>query len=124
VDAGAFVRDGFVTLRGEVDPQTAAACRELIWGSLEGRGLRRDDPARWPSHLDITDLAGEAFTAAATAPVLTAAYDELIGPGRADDGAALSAGAPAPGAVPADVDDVGAPDAAEPPQPVPGAPTR
>ena len=76
------MRDGFVALRGAVDPETAAACRELIWGSLEGRGLRRDDPGRWPSHLDVTDLGGEAFTAAATAPALTAAYDELIGRGR------------------------------------------
>jgi hypothetical protein len=82
VDAGAFMRDGFVALRGAVDPETAAACRELFWGSLEGRGLRRDDPGRWPSHLDVTDLGGEAFTAAATAPALTAAYDELIGRGR------------------------------------------
>jgi hypothetical protein len=81
VDAAAFIRDGFVALRGAVDPETAVACQELIWGALERPGLRRDDPAGWPSHLDITDLAGEAFTTAATAPVLTAAYDELIGPG-------------------------------------------
>ena len=82
MDAAAFIRDGFVALRGAVDPGTAAACRELIWSGLEERGLRRDDPAGWPSHLDITDLTGEAFTAAATAPALTAACDELIGAGR------------------------------------------
>jgi hypothetical protein len=82
VDTGAFERDGFVALRGAVDPATAAACRELIWGALARRGVRRDDPARWPAHLNLTDLGGDAFAAAATVPALTAAYDELIGPGR------------------------------------------
>jgi hypothetical protein len=82
VDTGAFERDGFVALRGAVDPATAPACRELIWGALARRGVRRDDPVRWPAHLNLTDLGGDAFAAAATAPALTAAYDELIGPGR------------------------------------------
>jgi hypothetical protein len=82
VDLDGFARDGYVAVRGAVDADTAAAGRELIWASLAERGIRRDDPGRWPSHLDITDLGGEAFTAAATAPALTAAYDELIGPGR------------------------------------------
>jgi hypothetical protein len=44
--------------------------------------VRRDDPARWPAHLNLTDLGDDAFAAAATVPALTAAYDELIGPGR------------------------------------------
>jgi hypothetical protein len=39
VDTGAFERDGFVALRGAVDTATAAACRELIWGSLARRGV-------------------------------------------------------------------------------------
>jgi len=82
VDTDAFERDGFVALRGAVDTATAAACRELIWGALARRGVRRDDPGRWPAHLNLTDLGGHAFAAAATAPALTAAYDELIGPGR------------------------------------------
>jgi hypothetical protein len=81
VDTGAFERPGFVALRGAVDTATAAACRELIWGSLARRGVRRDDPGRWPAHLNLTDLGGDAFGAAATAPALTAAYAT----GRAGD---------------------------------------
>ena len=82
MDVDAFIRDGYVAIRGAVDAETTTACRELIWGALARHEVRRDDPGGWPSHLDITDLEGEAFTAAASAPALTAAYDELIGPGR------------------------------------------
>jgi hypothetical protein len=44
VDLDAFVRDGYVTIRGAVDADTVAACRELTWSALERRGVRRDDP--------------------------------------------------------------------------------
>ena len=63
-------------------PDTAAACRELIWAAMAERGARRDDPATWPPVMEFDRLTGEAFTAAGLAPALTAAYDELIGPGR------------------------------------------
>jgi hypothetical protein len=47
------------------------------------RGIGRDDRASWPALAEgFTDLAGEPFVAAYMAPALTAAYDELIGPGR------------------------------------------
>jgi hypothetical protein len=83
VDLDAFVRDGYVAVRGAVDACTAAACRELIWTAMELRGVCRDDPGSWPPLVEgIDDLAGEPFVAAYMAPTLTAAYDELIGPGR------------------------------------------
>ena len=60
-----------------------AGCRELTWAAMERRGVLRDDPRSWPSLVeDLSDLAGEPFVAAYMAPALTAAYDELIGPGR------------------------------------------
>jgi hypothetical protein len=83
VDLDGFVRDGYVAVRGAVDAGTAAACQELIWAAMEQRGVRRDDPGNWPPLVeDLSDLAGEPFVAAYMAPPLTAAYDELIGPGR------------------------------------------
>jgi hypothetical protein len=82
VDVDAFIRDGYVALRGAVDPETAAACRELVWAGLAERGIRRDSTSTWPVTAQFDDLTGEAFTAAGLAPPLTAAYDELIGPGR------------------------------------------
>jgi hypothetical protein len=82
VDVDSFIRDGFVVVRGAVDAGTAAACQELIWASLAGRGIRRDDPAAWPSRAAVTGLGAGPFAAAGLAPALTAAYDELVGAGR------------------------------------------
>ena len=77
------MRDGYVAIRGAVDTDTVAACRELIWDAVERRGVSRDDPASWPPLVDgIADLSAGPFQAAYLAPALTAAYDELIGPGR------------------------------------------
>ena len=82
VDVDRFIRDGYVAIRGAVDAQTTAACRELIWVSLARRGVRRDDPATWPPLAEIDDLGAGPFAAAGLSPALTAAYDELIGAGR------------------------------------------
>jgi len=49
VDAEAFVRDGYVAVRGAVDPATVAGCQELTWEAMARRGIRRDDPASWPA---------------------------------------------------------------------------
>ena len=77
-----FVRDGYAAVRGAFDADTAAACREMIWAALRERGVREDDPATWPPLVHIDSLGGGPFDGAATSPVLAAAYDELIGPGR------------------------------------------
>ena len=45
-------------------------------------GSRADDAASWPALAEIDHLTGEPFTATGTTPALTAAYDQLIGPGR------------------------------------------
>jgi hypothetical protein len=83
VDLDAFVRDGYVAIRAAVDADTVAACRELIWDAMEWRGVSRDDPATWlPLVGGMDDLSAGPFRAAYLAPALTAAYDELIGPGR------------------------------------------
>jgi hypothetical protein len=82
VDVDAFLRDGYVVIRGAVDPDTVAACRELIWAGLAERGVRQDQTGTWPVTAQFDDLAGSPFSAAGLAPALTAAYDGLIGPGR------------------------------------------
>jgi len=82
LDLAGFARDGYVAIRGAVGTETAAACRKAIWGWLNGQGVRADDAATWPTLAEIGDLTGRPFAAAGTAPALTAAYDELIGPGR------------------------------------------
>jgi hypothetical protein len=82
VDVDGFVRDGYVAVRDAFDEATAAACQEMIWAALHEQGIREDDPAAWPPLARIDCLHGGPLAAAATAPALTAAYDELIGPGR------------------------------------------
>lgn len=84
VDVDGFIRDGYVAIRGAVDAATVTACRERVWESMAGRGVRRDDPASWPPLVQVDDLSGGPFAAAGTAPLLTGACDELIGAGRWD----------------------------------------
>ncbi|WP_194891543.1 phytanoyl-CoA dioxygenase family protein [Catenulispora pinisilvae] len=100
VDVEGFIKDGYVVVRGAFDQATAAHCRELIWAELHGRGIGEDQPTAWPAHSHIDSLDGEPFTAAAGAPALTTAYDELIGAGRwtrgIDAGRAVSVRFPSP----------------------------
>ncbi|HTT88244.1 MAG TPA: phytanoyl-CoA dioxygenase family protein [Acidimicrobiales bacterium] len=82
IDIESFVRDGYVVVRGAFDPATAEACRGTIWGALRERGIREDDPVRWPPLVHVDNLGGGPFAAAGMAPALAVAYDQLIGPGR------------------------------------------
>jgi hypothetical protein len=84
VDADGFIRDGYVVVRGAVDMEMAAACRELIWESMATRGVRRDDRGTWPPVVEIDDLGAGPFAAAGRSLALAAACDELIGAGRWD----------------------------------------
>jgi SAM-dependent methyltransferase len=92
VDTDAFVRDGFAVVRGAFDAQTARACRDMIWDSLDEHGVSRD-PASWTGPCaQIGCPEGAPFAAAGTSPALAAAYDELIGPGRWTRRAGATAG--------------------------------
>jgi hypothetical protein len=48
VDLDAFVRDGYVAVRGAVDAGTAAACRKLIWAAMSGAASAAMIPAAGP----------------------------------------------------------------------------
>lgn len=82
MDVDTFIRDGYVVIRGAFDPDTAAACRAVIWDSMGGQEVRKDDPATWPPLVEFDGLVDESFTAAGASPALAAACDELVGPGR------------------------------------------
>jgi len=82
VDVDAFIRDGYVVVRGAFDADTAAACRAAVWESMAGQGIRAGDRATWPPLVEIDNLTGGPFTAAGSSPALSGACDELIGPGR------------------------------------------
>jgi hypothetical protein len=82
VDVDAFIRDGYVVIRGAFDANTAAACRAAIWDALARQGIFEGHPATWPPLVHLDNLAGAPFTAAGSCPALAGACDELIGSGR------------------------------------------
>jgi hypothetical protein len=78
-----FQRDGYVALRGAVDPSVARACREFIWEALAGHGVTLGDPRSWTRPVvRIHCPDGGPFESAGTSPALWSAYDALIGAGR------------------------------------------
>jgi hypothetical protein len=74
MDVDAFIRDGYVVVRGAFDAVLAAACRELIWDAMAGQGIcKDDDPGAWPPLVELDGLAGEPFTTAGTSAALAEA---------------------------------------------------
>ena len=75
-----FVTDGFVKLEGAFSAEVGAQCRSELW---QAAGCDPSDPKTWTE--PVVRLGGFAtppFVAAATTPVLHAAFDQLVGPGR------------------------------------------
>jgi hypothetical protein len=80
VDTERFVRNGFVVVRGAIPRGVADACAALLF---EQAGVDPDDARSWTQ--PVVRLGGRAdgpFATASTSPVLWAAFDELVGPGR------------------------------------------
>lgn len=74
------MQDGFIPLRGAVEPDTVARCTALLWEEigldpLEPRGWV--DPVRW-----VGGMTNEPFVAAMNTPPLEEACDLLAGRGR------------------------------------------
>lgn len=75
-----FTAEGVVHLPGAFPRSLADAGRALLWRRA---GLDPDDPTTWTQ--PVVRLGGyddEPFRAAANTPVLHAAFDALVGPGR------------------------------------------
>jgi hypothetical protein len=80
VDVERFLAEGFVALRGAVPRAVAEACASSLFADA---GVDPDDPSTWTQPVvRIGGRGGGPFTEAATTPVLRAAYDTLVGPGR------------------------------------------
>lgn len=79
----AFIRDGYVVLRGAVPTAIAEACRDIVWSELSQRGVDRDDRSTWNAPvIRITCPQGGPYVEAGTRPVVLEACDQLIGAGR------------------------------------------
>ncbi|WP_018500566.1 phytanoyl-CoA dioxygenase family protein [Parafrankia discariae] len=75
-----FVADGFVRVPGAFSRAVADAGRAILWEAI---GADPADSASWTRPVVRVDgRADEPFRAAASAPRLNAAFDQLVGPGR------------------------------------------
>lgn len=79
-DVDSFIANGFVRLDGAFPKTVAAEIRSILWRAM---GLDPDDPAGWTMPVvRLGQFDGEPFVAAANAPRINAALDQLVGPGR------------------------------------------
>ena len=75
-----FIRTGFLCLDEAFPRPLAAAAREILWKDLP---LDRNDRSTWTDPVHRLGMYGEApFVASANTPLLRAAFDQLVGPGR------------------------------------------
>jgi hypothetical protein len=76
----AFITDGFVRLDNAFSADLATACCDILWRDAK---IDPADPQTWTR--PVIRLGGYSqppFRGAANTPTLTAAYDQLVGPGR------------------------------------------
>lgn len=79
-DIDTFIRDGFVCIDGAFSRDTALAAQAILWHAT---GCDPDDPSSWTRPvIRLDQFAQEPFREAASAPVLRAAFDQLVGFGR------------------------------------------
>jgi hypothetical protein len=79
-EIASFFDNGFVRIDDAFPASLAQDARDILWHDL---GLAPDDPASWTKPVVRLGMyAQPPFREAAATPRLTAAYDQLAGPGR------------------------------------------
>jgi len=82
-----FITDGFVRIDHAFRRETADAARAILW---KATGCSPDDPATWTRPVIRLGMFTEPpFIEAANTPRLHAAFDQLVGPGRWHQPAAM-----------------------------------
>lgn len=75
-----FVADGFVRIDNAFSDDVAEQCLDILW---KDTGADRHDPKTWTKPvIRLGGYSQQPFRDAANTPVLTAAYDQLVGPHR------------------------------------------
>lgn len=76
----AFITDGFVRIDNAFSADLAAQGRRILWADT---GCDPDDPSTWTKPvIRLGNYSQPPFVSAANTPVLRAAFDQLVGPGR------------------------------------------
>lgn len=79
---GAFIADGYVRIDGAFPADVAASARAEFWDDLRRQGILPDDPHTWTKPVVRLGMyTQQQVVAAASTPVLLAAFDQLAGPG-------------------------------------------
>lgn len=75
-----FIRDGYVKIDNAFPTSVAEAGRNILW---KDTGCDPDDPSTWTHPvIRLGNYAQEPFQQAANAPLLHAAFDQLVGQGN------------------------------------------
>jgi len=76
----AFITDGFVRIDHAFSADLAAEGRAILWADT---GCDPNDPTTWTKPvIRLGNYSQPPFVAAANTPLLRAAFDQLVGPGR------------------------------------------
>lgn len=76
----AFITDGFVRIDNAFSADLAAQGRAILWADT---GCDPNDPTTWTKPVvRLGNYSQPPFVAAANTPLLRAAFDQLVGPGR------------------------------------------
>lgn len=76
----AFITDGFVRIDNAFSADLAAQGRAILWANT---GCDPNDPTTWTKPvIRLGNYSQPPFVAAANTPLLRAAFDQLVGPGR------------------------------------------
>ncbi|CAN7507093.1 phytanoyl-CoA dioxygenase family protein [Devosia sp. LjRoot16] len=76
----AFITDGFVRIDHAFSADLAAEGRAILWADT---GCDPNDPKTWTKPvIRLGNYSQPPFVAAANTPLLRAAFDQLVGPGR------------------------------------------
>ncbi|MBL8596011.1 MAG: phytanoyl-CoA dioxygenase family protein [Devosia sp.] len=76
----AFITDGFVRIDNAFSADLAAEARTILWADT---GCDPHDPKTWTKPvIRLGNYSQPPFVKAANTPVLRAAFDQLVGPGR------------------------------------------
>jgi hypothetical protein len=76
----AFITDGFVRIDNAFSADLAAQGRAILWADT---GCDPHDPTTWTKPvIRLGNYSQPPFVAAANTPLLRAAFDQLVGPGR------------------------------------------
>jgi hypothetical protein len=78
-----FLENGFCTIRGAFTADQAAAAADCVWRRMaEKAGIRRDQPATWPSHYDIEEYLSEPEVLACFTDEIVEGIGLLVGADR------------------------------------------